>query len=160
MDKLIEAAERLKAEFAEMDDYGTFVKKIVCADQSWPYVQIGTGAWLMLKARISGVIEALAAVRAHDAGTDEELRKAIHILRTTPITPEHGFECGTELGVAFSTGFGHAIKILEKASASHAAESTAQLDAEDPADPVEDVVEQMADRFTVMLHRNRENLGV
>ena len=104
--------------------------------------------------------EALAAVRAHDAGTDEELRKAIHILRTTPITPEHGFECGTELGVSFSTGFGHAIKILEKASASHAAESTAQLDAEDPADPVEDVVEQMADRFTVMPHRNRENLGV
>ena len=75
-DKLIEAAQRLKAEFAELDSYGTFVKKIVCADESWPYVQIGTGAWLMLKARISGVIEALAAVRAHDAGTDEGLRKA------------------------------------------------------------------------------------
>ena len=86
-----------------------------------------------------------AAVRAHDAGTDEELRKAIHILRTTPITPEHGFECGTECGVAFSTGFGHAIKILEKASASHAAESTAQLDAEDPAEPVEDVVSRMCE---------------
>ena len=92
-----------------------------------------------------GCLAVLAAVRAHDAGTDEELRKAIHILRTTPITPEHGFECGTERGVAFSTGFGHAIKILEKASASHAAESTAQLDAEDPAEPGEDVVSRMCE---------------
>ncbi len=73
-DKLIEAAQRLKVEFADLDSYGTFVKKVVCADESWPYVQISTGAWLMLKARISGVIEALAAVRAHDAGKDEGLR--------------------------------------------------------------------------------------
>jgi hypothetical protein len=79
MDKLIEAVERLKAEFAAMDQYGTFVKKIVSADQSWPYVQISTGAWLMLKARILGVIDAHAAALTHDAGTDEGLRKPTDI---------------------------------------------------------------------------------
>ncbi len=66
--------------------------------------------------------DALAYRAAHDA-TDEGLRGVIRILRTTPIKPERGFECGTEKGIGFSAGFGHAIKILEKASASHAAES-------------------------------------
>jgi hypothetical protein len=51
-----------------------------------------------IQSAINHVLEARAASAVLQ---DEELRKAIHILRTTPITPEHGFECGTERGVAF-----------------------------------------------------------
>ena len=96
--------------------------------------------------------DALAYRAAHDAGTDERLRKAAHNLAVALEQYEkpmnRAFGLAQIHGMDYTEGgrwsYGVELDELKRSlqnlpPASHAAASTAQLDAEDPAEPVEDV---------------------
>ena len=113
----------------------------------------------------SAAHDAIATVRAHDAGTDEEVisyrarqiwRRFVGIPITEPYTAEFqwlldllsGNEAPKKtLTEAVQEARGNleppTVPIRFASPASHAAESAPQLDAEDPAEPVEDAVERI-----------------